>query len=318
MLFDNRRKVSTPAERLRGVLDRLEVQLGKMEYSAADEVLQIPLLFDEIQRMYDDALAHPERGAVEEQARIDSLAAQFKRKAQPFLRAIGGTGALAKARAPYTPTEEQWWWFVDVWWAEQQRAQFQRRLKGGAVAAGALAVLVLMYMVFLMPDAATRNRYWHQQTAEQVVQEGDYVTALAEIEAALEFAPDDAELYVWRGVLLVVLEQPDASAVAFATAQSLVSNHRAFLTLRAQTYLFVLLPELALADAHALIADAPELAQGYFLLGRAYYLLRDYKLANENYERAAELAAETGDADLEAMARVQSAYLMQEMMGAVP
>ena len=314
MLYDNRQKVRTPPECLRELLGQLEAQLGKLDYSTADELLQIPVWFDDAHRLLDD-LQSAGIALAGERVRLESLGEQFKRKAPRFMRGIGGAAALARVREPRAPDTARWWWFIDEWVAAHKQAQVRRRLKRWGMAVGVLGMLAGLYMLFLAPDAATRNHSRHQQEAERLAQAGDYVTALAEIEAALGFAPDVAEVYVWRGVLLALLGRAEEAEGAFVTAQALAPDRITFLALRSQTYVHLRLPDMALADAQAMIVESPESADGYLLQGRAYHMLREYTLASESYQKTAELASVAGDTALEAMARVQLAYLIQERMG---
>ena len=314
MLYDKRQKVRTPADRLRELLGQLEVQLGKLDYSTADELLRIPVLFDDAHNLMAE-LQQSGAALVGEQVRLESLGTQFKRRASQFMRGIGGAAVLGRARRRYAPEVTRWWWFVDAHVTAQKQAQLRRRLRGLGLMAGVLAVIVVVYVLVFAPDEATRERFRHQQEAERLAQEGDYVTALGEIEAALGFAPDVAELHVWRGVLLALLERTEEAESAFSAAQMLLPDRVAFLALRAQTYMSVRLPEVMLQDTQEILAVSPESAQGYFLQGRAYHLLQSYTLAEVSYQTAAELASAAGDTQLEALARVNLAYLMQERMG---
>jgi cytochrome c-type biogenesis protein CcmH/NrfG len=69
-----------------------------------------------------------------------------------------------------------------------------------------------------------------------------------------------------------------------------------------------------IADAEAAIAVNPQSARGYLYLAQANANLGNLLDAQMYYEKAEEQARAAGDAELEAFARVQMAYLYQQMM----
>ncbi len=313
MLNDRRPKVVTPAEKLRETLSELERQLGKLDYSTKGEILDIPFLFDKAAVLVEDFKQH-EVAIAPELARFSAVSGKFRNKAAVFLKKIGGAEELARLRSDGLSDSEHWWWFVDEYLAAERQTRTRRTLKGMGIGLGVLAVLAVLYMLFLAPDKVTRERFKYQQSAERLAQEGDYAGALAEVERALEIAPEEAELYVLKGVLQQALAQPTEAEASFAKAEALLNDRIAFLEQRAQTYLLLMMPERTLADAEEILSIDPVSVQGYFFKGKAHDVMNNFWEASEAYQTTAELAAAAGQTELEAMARIQDAQLMQRMM----
>ncbi len=316
MLNDRRGRARTPAEQLREDLTQLENRIGKLDYGTREEVLDILPLFDHAFALLTDLQAQ-ETPFPGEQARFETVMATFRRKARKFLRVIGGAPALERARQAQPPDAARWWWFVDEWQAEQQRTQRLRTLKLWGIAAAVLAVLTVLYMVFLRPDKATREQLRHQNTAESLVMSGDYANALTEVNAALAAKPD-MELYVFKGVLEEHLGQTQEADQSFSRAQVLAESQEAFLLARAQKYLLLGWADRAMADADAVLAENAKSAYAYFFKAQAYESQDALAEADSAYTKASELAAAAGETELEAIIRVQQAYLFQRMLAPKP
>jgi tetratricopeptide (TPR) repeat protein len=313
MTLQQRTLISTPLEQLRTVLGQLEAHIGKLNHDPREEVLKIPQLFDTAYT----ALVHLRQAGVSipaEEARFGTVSAQFEKKGTVFLRKIGGVRSLEALRQQETPATDRWWWYVDRVLADQQKMQLRHQGKKLLIGGVIIAVLALLYLLFLAPDKATRAKIQHQQNAEQLAQDGAYGEALDEIHQALTNAPDDIDLLVWQGVLEHLLGREDAANVAFATAEAIVGSRQQFLLERAQVYLNLYQSEALLADAEAVIRLDPDAPYGYFYSGQAYLQMGNYLVAQKNYEQTATLAAAAGETELEAIARIQIAQLYQMMM----
>jgi len=73
-----------------------------------------------------------------------------------------------------------------------------------------------------------------------------------------------------------------------------------------------------LADAEATISMNPTSARGYMYLAQANANLGNVLEAQRQFEEAARLANEMNDVELEAIARIQLAYLYQHMLAPLP
>lgn len=312
MLNDRRVAARTPVESLREALTRVEARMGQLDYSTREELLALLALLDEA---FGSLSALQEQGVAipAEETRFAAISQKLRRRAGKVLRSIGGAQKLAEARQERLPPDTHWWWFLDVWAAERQRALWRHILLRGGAAAAALAVLAILYALFLAPDKSVRMALRYESEAELACGEGDYAAALQSVEFALMYRPDSVDLRIFAGILQELLAQPVQAEATFAAAQGLAENREAFLLSRARRYLALALPEEALRDAEAVLADDGASAYGHYIKGICHEQLRDWEAAEAAYVRAAALAAASGDAELEALARVQRAYLMQMM-----
>lgn len=308
VVFQQREFRSTPSAQLRELLGQLEVHIGKLEHDSGEEARKIPALFDAANAIIAE-LEHAGASILAEKARFETISASFRRKAKTFLRMVGGIGAFIALREERNPEARQWWWFIDQWVADQARGRRRRQLKSLLIGAVVLVVLAGVYALFLRPDAATRERFRRQQVAEQFAQAGEYAAALDEVNAALIVAPNDASLLAFKGILQAQLGLEAEAVTTFAAADS----RERFFLIRAQVYLTLGMSETMLADAEAAIAINPQSARGYLYLGQANANLGNLLEARTQYEEAARLAGEAGDSELEAIARVQMAYLYQQI-----
>lgn len=308
---------ATPSAQLRELLGKLEAHIGKLERDDREEAQKIPALFDAIHALIGDL----ERAGVSfpaEMTRFETASATFRRKAKPFLRKIGGPEGLAALRPGQAPAPEQWWWFIDRWWAEQKRAERRRQAKSLSIGAAVLAIVVVVYALFLAPDKASFETVRLRQAAEQLAQEEDYAAALNTVDEALALSPDDVSLLAFKGVLQIRLGFETEAATTFAAAEAASSNREQFLLARAQVYLVLGQSEAVLADAEAAIVANPQSAQGHLYLGLANADLGNFQEAEMQYDEAGRLADEAGDAGLAAIARVHKAYLYQQLFLPTP
>lgn len=317
MLNDRWMHARTPAEELREALMLLENSLGKLEYSGRVEALDILSLFDHAFALLTELQA---QGAIfpGEQARFETVKATFRRKANKFLRTVGGTPALERGREILAPDAARWWWFVDAWQAEQKRAQLVRTFLLWGIAATVLAALTVLYMVFLRPDTATRAWIHHQNAAELLAVSGDYANALAEVNAALAVKPNAMELHVLKGVLEEGLDHTQEAQKSFSRAQVFAENQETLLLERAQKYLLLRVPDLAMADAENILAKNAKSVYAHLLKAQIYESQDALAEATNAYTVAVELATAANQMKLVAIIRVQQAYFLQRMMTVTP
>jgi tetratricopeptide (TPR) repeat protein len=307
------RDAQTPAEELRETLGRLESHVGKLHLSEKDELIETLVLFDHADELF---LTLSERGAdlAPERTRFSTVSEQFKRKSKLFLKRLGGAEELQRLRAEREPPEDNWWWFVDRALAAERNARLRRTLTSAALTAVIIGALTALYMLFLAPDEATRERYKYEQRAERALTEGNAQVALENVETALTYAPDEPELLTLKGVTHQALDQPEQAEAAFETAREGYDDPITFLSARAQVYMRANMPAAAYDDAQAILEIDSTSAVGHFQLGSANTALGNLSEATVNYETAAELAREQDNVELEGMARVQLANLMMMMM----
>ncbi|MCJ7550609.1 MAG: hypothetical protein MUQ30_13120 [Anaerolineae bacterium] len=302
----------TPAEELRGILTRLEGQVGQIgcrEKAAAAETLdlldQAVALIKRITTTGGDIAA--------ENTRFDTITRQFDKKKVTFLKEIGGAEALQQLRASRKPEEDHLWWHADVQLEEERRLHRTHVLQRAGIAAAVLIVLTGLYLLFLAPDEATRERFRHEQDAERALIDGNPAAAIVEADLALAWAPDDIELLILKGIALELQGETEQAQALYDRVQELLGETGTFLALRAQIYMVAGRGDLARADAQRTVELDPSSAEGHFILGNANASLGNYYEAADNYERASELADATGQTELQGMARIQLGNIMMMM-----
>ncbi|GAB4576197.1 MAG: hypothetical protein Kow0077_31470 [Anaerolineae bacterium] len=307
----DRHRPLTAADRLRAVLDDLESAVGALGYSRPDEALAIPKMLDEAADLLSELKARGGTWQAEE-VRLKSVLAQLERQAARYL-AVVGRARLADARPPDTPPA-RWWWYVERVVADQRRAQRDRLLRIAALVLVIFAALALIYRQFLAPDPAVVERVSRVGNAELYASEGDYAAAVEEIHLAQTAVPDDPTLWVMEGVYLEAAGDEQAADRLYGQAKNAMASEAEFLLQRAQVYMRVNQPETALEDVLLAIEREPDSGVAYYLKGSIEASLGRLQEAYNSLLRAAELADQAGDTRLSGLARVQLAYLTQQMM----
>lgn len=298
-----------PADELRETLRRLEAKVGQIDHITEEDALLIPVLFDKVSSGLKELQAQG-LNLASEAKNFESVMQLYRQKAGVFLRKIDGAKTLQSARQEYTPTAAQWWWFIDEWLAEQHKREAQSWFKRLLAAGVILGILIIAYNRFLAPDPAVREAIGHQQLAEMGIRDGDYETALQEVEMALSYRPEDGELWVMKGCLEFVLESPEAAEPAFIKAQELITDQETFFVLRAQIYSGLgQLPQIQ-ADAEALLELDPQSAYGNFFMGVVRESEGNLQDAYAYYENASQFAHENEQSELYVMARMRLSQLM--------
>jgi tetratricopeptide (TPR) repeat protein len=303
------KEANTPAERLRAQLKRLEAMLGKLGSSSdATDALEILTRFDQVNNLVTQ-LEKSGMDLAPEKTRIETITEQTKRKAGLLVKTLGGTEELHALRKDHSPDPEHWWWFLDKYLKDQQHQKRRRVLRTLGIAVVVLAILGLLYNLFLAPDPETRARYELEQEAERALLDGDVGTALTKVNEALNYGQKTADLLILKGVILEESDTPEQAEGAFAEARKLMEDVETFYLMRAQIYLRTGKSEPALADAQSVLEANPDSAYGYYFKGTALTALNRLAEAEESLEKASELASEQDNPQLQGMARVQIANL---------
>ncbi len=301
---------------LRIRLDRLENLVGIVQRRDAAEILEIPVLLDQVRDLFAQLQASGGQWNAEE-ARLRTIHAQLDRQAGVVIKKLGRAAfAAERARLPEPPdAEARWWWYLDDLVAARRRALLRKIAIGVGVAAVLLIAAVVIYQRFFAPDPATLARYEHESNAEALAMEGDLEGALAEIELGLAYDAADPTLLGLRAAILDI--QGDSTAAEEARAALLAAveqNQEKSAVALGQAYLRLGDPNRAVEVLNNLLAVMPDSAYAYYLLGTSQEALGDSFSAVQDYSRAADLAAQAGDNQLEAMARMAMAYANQRMM----
>jgi tetratricopeptide (TPR) repeat protein len=246
-----------------------------------------------------------------EASQFDTLTRQFHKKGPLFLKQAGGIAAIEQARQDHPNHSSNDWWMIDEIITAQRQATIRRWVLTGGIAVILLLVVGLLYQRFLAPDPEFQAGIGYQQNAENKLIQGDFEGALAEVNEALPRLPEAIELLILRGVIYEMLGQTDLAEMDFNQAQADLEQAEHFYALRARFFIMANQPEQTLMDAQTALEINPDLASVHMYMGQAYELLGDYQAAMDSYETASEIAQATGNPQLDVMARMQLANLLQ-------
>jgi tetratricopeptide (TPR) repeat protein len=302
----------TKAESLRQVMKNLEMRITKLSEISPEQTLEILSLFDDADHILGEL---QERGmeVTSELGQLETLRAQFYKMRATFIRKIGGPQELAKARQRQAPSSDRWWWYVDKSLAEESKQKTIQLLRNFGILAALLIIAILVYNRFFAPDPAIQASYGHQQRAENAVIEGNLEDALVEVQQALAYTPEDANLYVLQGVILDGMDRSKEAVLSYNTAINLYEQEDYFYNQRAIIYLMFGSAEQALADCETAIQINPESAISYLNMGQAYQALGDINNAIVSYETADEIAQRSGNAQLQAIIRISMSNAYQQI-----
>jgi hypothetical protein len=246
-----------------------------------------------------------------ELTRLETVHRDLSDKDHVVLQALGGPGGIAQLRAQYRAPESHWWWYLDERVA-QRRAQRLHRLAWGAlIGAIVVAILAALYIRFLRPDEATRQRLEYVFSAESAIQRGEYDAALEAYQNAIEVAPDDAEATLMVGVMYEALGGPEEAEEQYAKAEAIYGSRALLLAARAQQYNLLGWYDQAAADSLAAIELDDSLAHPHCTLGSAYEGQEKNSEAIVAFQTCADIAREGGQDELYVIAITRMATLMQ-------
>jgi tetratricopeptide (TPR) repeat protein len=290
-------------------LDRVENLVGRIGMNSAEQARAIlsglDVLFARIQAMDNPVAKKPL------QVQMNAVLAHLRNEAGTFLRDLGGASALLALRAERQPPAENAWWYLDEWQAQRRKDQLHDFLRVLAGVALVVALLVLIYQIFLAPDPDLIARLNHEDNAREALLAGDVREAHAQIEQGLQYDANDLDLLILKGVAFEAEGKNDQAQAAFDQAVAAAENLETFFLSRAQTYFQSGNLEAAIGDVQLALEENPQSAPAYLLYGQIYETQRDYLRAFSNYEQAASLAEAQEQHELTAMARVRIAFLSQ-------
>ncbi len=296
-----------PLDEAREALDRVEVRLASIPGSG-DDALQVIFLLDRAAERIEK-LGAAGTDVRAEQGRLESAWKKLQRQARLFLREV--RPALAEARQQRGDAASRPWWSLDLAYARAQR----RRLGKGAFV-GFVTVLLLVigwwaYERFLAPPPEVLLALQHVNWGEEQARMGDVEGALEEFAAAAALVPDDPPMLLWVGVLRQETGDEEGAQEAYDAVRDLGLDEPEFLFQRGIIFLQVGNVEAASADAETVIGLAPQWGYGYYLRASVAAETGDISAAADGLRRAAELAHEAEDVELESLARVQLGLLIQ-------
>jgi len=307
----------TQLAELRDLLITLEMRIAKLKEISPEDALEILPLLDQARERLDALKA---AGAVtsSEDSQFESLLLQLDKKRSFFLNRVGGPTFLRQSRMERQPDKNAWWWFIDQSLAEERQAKIKRLAIIGTMIVALLVVLVVVYNQFLAPSPEVQAGISFQQTAESQLIAGQYEEALASVDQAIQYLPDDAELFVLRGVLHDLLDKPDLAEQSYRLAREMSADEETFYNTRAKYFLLAGRAELGMADAQMALSLNPDSAVSLMYIAQAYETQGDISNAIDYYELASAAAEASNDPTLQVMARMQMATLLQQFNLATP
>ena len=302
----------TPADELRHLLDDAEKRAVNIRGAGADKALELLYWLDDIDALIPQlqdmgANIQPELGRW---GGVQGAVRRYGGNLQRELRPLGG---LAKVRAEQaeSPPEDHWWWWLDI--TGRQNA-IKRVRKGVLLITGIVIVLIAgvwLFQVLFPVDPVLQESYRLQTEAEQLVLDGgDQAIILQKMEAAATLTPNELDIQSW---LVVLNENQGRLGRADALRKLLFDTlppSDVYAQL-AQTHLQLGNYEQALRSAEQAIEADPNDAAAYMVAGLAAEGLGDRVSAMTYLQEASNVADRTGDAQLQAIARIQMAQLLQ-------
>ncbi|GAP06593.1 protein containing TPR repeat [Anaerolinea thermolimosa] len=293
-------------------LDEIENHLGRLSINEEMDVFAIFQELDEVKQQLDDG---EKRGLAlkAEQAQWDGILATIKRDAGELLRKAGGKSSLQSARNQKGVPPDHWWWYLDEYLAEERRKRFYHILRLGIILGAVLALVVILYQKFFAPDPKVIAEVTAKQNAEQALMEKDIQAALKEVEEGLKQSPESMDLLMLKAGILEAQGKTNEAKALFTELEKRAKNPEAFALSKAQTYMLLNRLGEAIDVLNGLIAQEPDSAKGYLLLGQAYELMGDQLQALQTYEKASEVGERVNDPTTVAQARIKMGMLMQIM-----
>jgi tetratricopeptide (TPR) repeat protein len=300
----------TPLGRLRSLTETIDSRIGGLERASPSDAIVLLNQLDQAQTLYA-GLAENGVDLRAEDGRRETIRLTLQRKAGKMLNLLRAEGGLANLRAPLNPGHERWWWYLDEYEAEQRQKDIRNLLRGAIIVAVVVGIVYVLFHTVLRADPIAVAHLRDLQQIQIAIQNNDLNAALQAADNGLVEFPDDGELLLWRGTVLTLLHRDQEAAADFAAARPQYPDDATYLIERSNIRQQAGDLAGALADAQAAVAAAPNSAQAYLALGVANDQLGDVPAAAQAYQTAADLAAQSNDAQLEAMAKVQLAMLLQ-------
>jgi tetratricopeptide (TPR) repeat protein len=303
---------SKPYESLENLLDRMEVNISRLEQgfevNCVDLMHQMDVAQSRIERYQEEGGA-----GLSEKAQFDYISNRLRKNARRLLHGINRSSNLHDLREKERPSIEQWWWFLDSYVIDQQKRWVRKVLIRIGIVVAILFVLTLIYNRFLAPDPATQAKYSFLNKAEALIGKGDLTGALDAVDKALGYVPDDTDLLITKGVLLQSLGRSDDASMIYQKAEKLLNDEQTFLISRSTTFLAVGNPSSATIDAQEAIKINSKSPEATFQLARCYDVSGQTLQAYQTYQIASDLASEQGKPELNAVIRLNMANALQRI-----
>jgi len=221
---------------------------------------------------------------------------------------------VGAALAEHRPNGARWWWYLDERLAAARRRALKRAVVGTLLGLSLLLGGYWLYERFLAPPPHVRRANDLVFAGEQLIIEGEPEQAIQQFEAATASNPENVEAHVWLGVLHRATDDEQRADAAFEQARLLLDDEKRFLFQRGMFYLLLGDTDAANEDALAIIEQAPDQPEGYFLLGNVAEYLGDMELVVASFRQADQCAEKAGNVELQATIRMRLATALELLM----
>ncbi|RMF35826.1 MAG: hypothetical protein D6759_04320 [Chloroflexi bacterium] len=300
----------TPADELRALLDRCEYRVSHLR-GAGPQALELLRDLDRVVVL----LATLERKGVDlrpERARLETVEGQLRHQAARFIAEVGPRLAAERPRGG------RWWWHLDEMVAQQRRRARRRLVKIGLAVLVLVAIAAFLYQRFLAPPPELRAYLDRLDQGQTAFTQGDLEEAVRAFEEAARLQPEEYEPYLWLNLLYQRLGDEVAARRAFQEARRRLPDESWAYIYRGELFLGTGDLEAAAADAEAALALTPDRPEALYLAARVAALRGEVDRAIEMLQRTADLAAAQDNAQLEALARTEMAFLLQQLPQPTP
>ncbi|MDH3675727.1 MAG: tetratricopeptide repeat protein, partial [Anaerolineae bacterium] len=297
------KKGLNPADELRRLIDSLEEYAPKLRSLDSTQARLLLRDLDKTASLFEQ-LETTELDLVPEQSRFATIEFFYKKNAARILKALGGSETLAEYRPSPPPDRDHWWWYLHELVAEQQRRLLRRIATVVITILVVIVGLVIAFNTILAPSPEAIARLEAENESLAAVEEGDYDLALAAIEKGLTVVPDDASLWLIKGVVQQLREEEDQAVESFDQAKVNLDDMATFHLGLGQLYYRTGQPEKAEEEARTAIELNDKLSTSWLLLGQALEA-QDRKFeAIPAYQNAGDIALENGESEVVVLARL--------------
>ena len=293
-------------------LDGIEAMLARLDGKANPIAEKIFLVMDDIQnRIRLNQMDETEAKKINSQ--IEYVSSRIRKSAKLLIGAIGGRHKLQEKRKSLSVNDDHWWWFLDDYLDEKRKNRIKRLSLIGVITVVVIGIAAFVYDRFLAPPPEVRQRLSYEASIDNLIEQKDYERAMQVMDEALTLAPDYYPLWIKKGVLAKVLNDPQTEQESYQKAETLTDSMENFYIERSSVYMLFDLFDDILADANSLIEMNPDSAEGYLYIGMVQENRGELSDASQSYEKAAALAEEQDKMQLAATIKVRMAMMMQSI-----
>ncbi len=309
MAHDIESHTNTAPNQLREALDQAERLIVTVDRTSVEALL---VLLDSIQQMLT-AFSDEEIDMRSEEGRWQGLLSRLMSRPDNIAAAAAAAGGFAALRAKHPPAEGMWW-RLDSYIGQRRRKGALRFVTTLLAIVGVVAILYFVVNTLFPPDPAAVMMVDATSNISQLIQQDRWEDALVLTDETLVQLPHEAELLIWRTVLLEHLGRSEEAAAALQTAQAdFTGSDALFWVILGNTrYQAGDVDGAEVAGQQAVSLD-PQEPQAYLLLGGVAEMRGDAQTAIEMFDKTFTLAEPTNP-QLAVIAKVRLSQVLQSPM----